>query len=68
MIIDPQGPRYHLEVKVTTRADPKGYCYEIWEKLDSPWLILASGRYSTEVEARELGRAALRRLVDETAT
>ena len=42
MIIDPLGPRYHVEVRATTRADPKGYRYEIWEKLDSPWLILAS--------------------------
>jgi hypothetical protein len=68
MIIDPSGPRYLLEVKATSRADPKGYRYEIWEKLDLPWLILASGGYSTESEARDIGQAALRRFVDETTT
>jgi hypothetical protein len=68
MIIDPVGPRYRLEVKATTRAEPKGYRYEIWEKLDSPWLVLASGRYSTEHEARNIGQAALRCFVDETPT
>ncbi|HEY2131877.1 MAG TPA: hypothetical protein VGH36_02710 [Acetobacteraceae bacterium] len=68
MIIDPLGPRYHLQVKATTRADPTGFRYEIWEKLDAPWLILASGRYATEQEAWDGGRAALRRIVDEPAT
>ena len=66
MIIDPLGPRYLLVVKATARVDPKGYRYEIWEKLDLPWLILASGRYSTEGEARDIGQAALRCLADET--
>jgi hypothetical protein len=68
MIIDPLGPRYHLEVKATTRADPKGYRYEIWEKLDSPWLIFASDLYPSEDEARNIGQAALRCLVDEAVT
>jgi hypothetical protein len=68
MIIDPLGPRYHLDVKAMTPADPTGYRFQIWEKLDSPWLILASGRYSTEDEARDSGQAALRRLVDDMAT
>jgi hypothetical protein len=68
MIIDPQGPRYLLKVRATSRPDLKGYRYEIWEKLDLPWLILASGRYSTEDEARTIGQAALRSFVDETTT
>jgi hypothetical protein len=64
MIIDPVGPRYNLEVKATTRAEPKGYRYEIWEKLDAPWLVLASGRYPTEHEARDIGQAVLRCCID----
>jgi hypothetical protein len=66
MIIDPLGPRYFLVVKAAARADPKDYRYEIWEKLDLPWLISTSGRYSTEREARDVGHAALRCLADET--
>ena len=65
MNIDPLAPRYHLEIKATTRADPKRYRYEIWEKLDAPWLILTRGRYATEGEARDKGQADLRRFVDE---
>ncbi len=68
MIIDPQGPRYHLEVRATTGADPKGYRYEIWEKLDLPWLIKANSRYATELEAPSIGQAALRRFVDDAIT
>ena len=60
MIIDPSGPRYLLVVKASARADATGYRYEIWEKLDLPWLILASDRYSTEGEASNVGQAALR--------
>ena len=68
MIIDPLGPRYHVEVRATTRADRKGYRYEIWEKLDSPWLILASDWYPSEGEARHIGQAVLRCLIDEAVT
>ena len=65
MEIDPLAPRYHLEVKATTRVDPKRYRYEIWERLDAPWLIVTRGRYATEGEARDIGQADLRRFVDE---
>ena len=68
MIIDPSGPRYLLVVKPSARADPIGYRYEIWEKLDLPWLVLTSDRYSTEGEARTVGQAALHCFGDGTTT
>ena len=78
MDIDPLAPRYHLEIKATTRADPKRYRYEIWEKLDAPWLILTRGRYpdplygfgrivdAEEVEVLDRGRPGIALTEDES--
>ena len=60
------GSGYLLEIKAMPTAGLEGWRYEIWEKLDLPWLIRSSGRYSKEAEAKEAGQAALRSLVGET--
>jgi hypothetical protein len=64
MIIDPPGPRYYLEIRASTRANPTGYFYQIWEKLDLPWLVRESEPYPTEGEAWPAGEDELRSFVD----
>jgi hypothetical protein len=60
MIIDPWGPRYYLKIRVSTRANPKVYFYQILEKLDLPWQVRESDPYATEDEAWRAGEDALR--------
>ena len=64
MIIDPPGPGYYLEIRASTRAKPTGYFYQIWEKLDLPWLVRESEPYATEGEAWRAGEDELRCFVD----
>jgi hypothetical protein len=60
MIIDQLNPRYYLEVRASTRAEPKRYFYRILENLDLPWSVRDSESYATEGEARRAGEDALR--------
>jgi hypothetical protein len=60
MTIDQLKPRYYLEVRASTRADPKWYSYQILENLDLPWPVRDSQSYATEGEARRAGEDALR--------
>jgi hypothetical protein len=64
MSIDPLAPRYYLEVRASTRADPRRHFYRIWENLNHPWQVRESGAYATECEARQAGEDELRHLID----
>jgi hypothetical protein len=64
MTIHPLAPRYYLEIRASGRADSKGYFYQIWEKLDLPWLVRESEHCATEGEARRAGEDGLRYFLD----
>jgi hypothetical protein len=68
MSLDPATPRDYLEVRATTRADPKRHFYRIWENLSHSWQVRESGAYATEREARQAAEDELRHFLDRHST
>jgi hypothetical protein len=70
MSADQPAPRYYLQFRANARRNREDhtlYFYQIWERLEFPWLVRESDAYATELEARQAGENELRHFFGRTS-